>query len=37
MLGIADNGALCAVSLVVLALPGTGTFALLNSTRLGAA
>jgi leucine efflux protein len=35
MLGIADFGAFCAAVLVFLALPGPGTFALLNSTGKG--
>jgi threonine/homoserine/homoserine lactone efflux protein len=35
MLGIADYGAFCAAILVFLALPGPGTFALLNSTAKG--
>lgn len=35
MLGIADYGAFCAAVLVFLALPGPGTFALLNSTSKG--
>jgi leucine efflux protein len=35
MLGIADFGAFCAAILVFLALPGPGTFALLNSTAKG--
>ncbi len=35
MLGIADFGAFCASILLFLALPGPGTFALLNSTGKG--
>jgi leucine efflux protein len=35
MLGISDFGAFCAAILVFLALPGPGTFALLNSTAKG--
>lgn len=35
MLGIADFGAFCAAILLFLALPGPGTFALLNSTAKG--
>ena len=35
MLGIADYGAFCAAILLFLALPGPGTFALLNSTGKG--
>ena len=35
MLGIADYGAFCAAILLFLALPGPGTFALLNSTAKG--
>ncbi len=35
MLGIADYGAFCAAILVFLALPGSGTFALLTSTAKG--
>ena len=35
MFGIADFGAFCAAVLVFLALPGPGTFALLNSTGKG--
>ncbi|WP_119155536.1 LysE family transporter [Caldimonas tepidiphila] len=35
MFGIADFGAYCAAILVFLALPGPGTFALLNSTAKG--
>ena len=35
MLGISDYGAFCAAVLVFLALPGPGTFALLNSTGKG--
>jgi threonine/homoserine/homoserine lactone efflux protein len=35
MLGIADFGAFCAAILLFLALPGPGTFALLNSTAQG--
>lgn len=35
MLGIADYGAFCAATLVFLALPGPGTFALLTSTSKG--
>jgi len=35
MLGIADFGAFCATTLLFLALPGPGTFALLTSTGKG--
>ena len=35
MLGIADFGAFCASILLFLALPGPGTFALINSTAKG--
>ncbi len=35
MLGITDYGAFCLAILVFLALPGPGTFALLNSTAKG--
>ena len=35
MLGIADFGAFCTAILLFLALPGPGTFALLNSTAKG--
>ncbi len=35
MLGITDFGAFCAAILLFLALPGPGTFALLNSTAKG--
>lgn len=35
MLGISDFGAFCAAVLLFLALPGPGTFALLNSTGKG--
>jgi threonine/homoserine/homoserine lactone efflux protein len=35
MFGIADFGAFCAAILMFLALPGPGTFALLNSTGKG--
>ena len=35
MFGISDFGAFCAAVLVFLALPGPGTFALLNSTGKG--
>jgi threonine/homoserine/homoserine lactone efflux protein len=35
MLGIGDYGAFCAAILLFLALPGPGTFALLNSTAKG--
>ena len=35
MFGIADFGAFCLAVLVFLALPGPGTFALLNSTGKG--
>ena len=35
MLGIADYGAFCAATLLFLALPGPGTFALLTSTGKG--
>src|SRR5687767_10404583 len=35
MLGIADYPAFCAATLIFLALPGPGTFALLTSTAKG--
>ena len=35
LLGISDYGAFCAAVLVLLALPGPGTFALLTATGKG--